>query len=35
MSIALLNNTEAATQVTNEARGFALYVGIDEATAAA
>lgn len=32
MSIALLNNS-TATQ--NEARGFALYVGLDEATAAA
>ena len=41
MSIALLNqNTaqnpaQAATPVQTEARGFALYVGIDEATAAA
>jgi DNA-binding response OmpR family regulator len=33
MSIALLNSTSTAT--TTEARGFALYVGIDEATAAA
>jgi DNA-binding response OmpR family regulator len=36
MSIALLNNTSApATTTQNEARGFALYVGLDEATAAA
>ena len=46
MSIALLNNAttasaasassnQTANSVQNEARGFALYVGIDEATAAA
>ena len=37
MSIALLNQTTApaTTPVQTEARGFALYVGIDEATAAA
>ncbi|MEY4410631.1 MAG: hypothetical protein RLZ69_205, partial [Actinomycetota bacterium] len=33
MTIALLNNTQTAA--ANEARGFALYVGVDEATAAA
>jgi len=32
MTIALLNNS---TATANEARGFALYVGLDEATAAA
>ena len=37
MSIALLNQTSTptTTPVQTEARGFALYVGIDEATAAA
>ena len=34
MSIALLNTNNTVSTV-NEARGFALYVGIDEATAAA
>jgi len=36
MSIALLNTQNTTTPATaNEARGFALYVGIDEATAVA
>jgi len=35
MSIALLNTPTSTTPAATEARGFALYVGIDEATAAA